>query len=75
MPTNVVPNLSGKCMNTLTFLKAVEPKWQAIKITVFSVNGDFFRREKLLLFLALPLLFKELSVEFCQLLLFMKMLY
>lgn len=26
-PTRVVPNLSGKCINTLTFWNAAEHKW------------------------------------------------
>lgn len=57
MPTKVIPNISGKCINTLT--------------------RDYFRREKLLSFLAL-LLFKDTSMEFCHFfffLVFMKMLH
>ena len=27
MPTKVIPNISGKCINTLTFLNEVEHKW------------------------------------------------
>lgn len=53
MPTKVVPNLSIKYKNIT--LNAAEISGQVINIMVLSVSRDYFRREKLLSFLALLL--------------------
>lgn len=51
MPTKVVPNLSGKCINTLTFLKAVEPKWASYQDNSVQCQWGFFQKGEITIIL------------------------
>lgn len=51
MPTKVVPNLSGKSINTLTFLKAVEPKWASYQDNSVQYQWGLFQKGKITIIL------------------------